>query len=142
MAFNWNHFIEVAQDIEKNDYMSSKEGGKYIEAYQRIMVAQLYYAVFNLALVTGKKISNLMVSDTDKFHYDPNTVHGAIRSYLGKLSRIYRNNKELRLLLNLLPEDLQDLHELRKLCHYESEVEDLYSICESAIDISLDIEAD
>lgn len=37
MTFDWNHFIDLAQETERQDYRSSVEEGKYIEAHQRTM---------------------------------------------------------------------------------------------------------
>ena len=139
MPFNWNDFIEIAQDIEQKDYMSANENGRYIEAYQRMMVVNLYYAVFNLSLQEVKRISSLLSEPDCQFIYNVTSVHGDVRRYFGKLSAIYRKNKEARLALNKLPEDLDSLHELRKSCHYEDAVNNLYSVCEEAMDLTLSI---
>ncbi len=140
MPFNWNDFIDIAQDIENKDYMSTTENGRYIEAYQRIMVVNLYYAVFNLSLEAVKKISYLLSDPEYEFFHNESSVHGDVRRYIGKLSRLYRKNKEARIALNKLPEDLASLHELRKSCHYQDTVNNLYTVCEDAMDLAVSIQ--
>lgn len=129
----------MSQYIEQKDYMSDISEGKLVEAYQRTMVVQLYYAVFNISVETGKKFSDIMESEDNKFIHDPKTVHGAIRSYFSKLSGLFCSYKEIFGSFNRIPELLSSLHELRKDCHYNGDVKDIYTVCEDAIDIALEV---
>lgn len=111
MAFDWKEFLDLAKVLQ-----SSPNTSYPVEAAHRSAVSRAYYAAFCHARNYAEQYLGFQRTKTGR-------DHGLLRKHLGRQGPDWKE----------VADELEDLHEWRRLCDYEDVVPHLSIMVASAI---------